>query len=55
MREVDWLDGDRRFSGELRLPAAANIIRVTSRTELADRCRFETRYDISSAPLTAAS
>jgi predicted transposase YbfD/YdcC len=52
-REVDWLSGDRRFPGELRLPAVASIVRVSSRTELADRCRFETRYYISSAPLTA--
>ena len=52
-REVDWLCGDRRFPGELRLPAVESIVRVKSRTELADRCRFETRYYISSAPLTA--
>ncbi len=33
-REVDWLDGERRFPGELRLPGVSTIIRVTSRTEL---------------------
>src|SRR5262249_14727814 len=32
---------------------AACVIRVESRAELADRCRFETRYYISSARLTA--
>lgn len=53
-REVDWLDGDRRFPGEVRLPHVATIIRVTSRTELKDRGRFETRYYVSSAALTAA-
>jgi predicted transposase YbfD/YdcC len=52
--EVDWLDGDRRFPGELRLPDVATIIRVASRAELKDRCRFETRYYISSAALSAA-
>lgn len=52
-READWLAGDRRFPGELRLPDAATVIRVVSRTELADRCRFETHYFISSAPLAA--
>lgn len=52
-REVDWLTGDRRFPGELRLPGAATIVRVASRTEFKDRCRFETRYYISSATLTA--
>jgi predicted transposase YbfD/YdcC len=53
-REIDWLAGDRRFPGEMRLPAVASIIKVTSRTELADRGRFETRYYICSAALTAA-
>ena len=52
-REVDGLCGDRRFPGELRLPGVAAIIRVTSRTELKDRCRLETRYYITSASLTA--
>jgi predicted transposase YbfD/YdcC len=51
--EVDWLDGERRFPGEVRLPGAASIVRVRSRAELADRCRFETRYYISSRVLSA--
>ncbi len=51
--EVDWLSGDRRFPGELRLPAVATLIKVQSRAELKDRSRFETRYYISSATLTA--
>src|SRR5579862_684037 len=53
-REVDWLNGDRRFPGEVRLPAVASIIKVAARAELADRCRFETRYYVSSANLSAA-
>lgn len=53
-REVDWLSGERRFPGELRLPEVACLVRVVARTELKDRGRFETRYYISSAPLTAA-
>lgn len=53
IHEVDWLDGDRRFPGELRLPQAATLIRVQSRAELCDRSRFETRYYISSAKLSA--
>jgi predicted transposase YbfD/YdcC len=52
-REVDWLDGDHRFPGEVRLPHVATIIRVASRAELKDRCRFETRYYVSSAVLSA--
>ena len=39
IKEVDWLDGDRRFPGEFRLPGAATIIRVQSRAELSGRCR----------------
>jgi predicted transposase YbfD/YdcC len=52
-REVDWLSGDKHFPGELRLPGVAAIIKVSSRTELKDRGRFDTRYYISSAALTA--
>jgi predicted transposase YbfD/YdcC len=52
-RETDWLGGDRRFPGELRLPGVTSIVKVRSRTELKDRCRSDTRYYISSAPLTA--
>jgi predicted transposase YbfD/YdcC len=52
-REVDWLDSDRRFPGEVRLPNVATIIRVASRAELKDRGRFETRYYVSSAVLSA--
>jgi predicted transposase YbfD/YdcC len=52
-RETDWLSANRRFPGELRLPDATTLIRVGSRAELKDRCRFETRYYISSAALSA--
>lgn len=52
-RETGWLSGDRRFPGELRLPDATTIIRVRSRTGLKDKSRFDTRYYISSADLTA--
>ena len=43
----------RRFPGELRLPDAAAVIKVKSRAELKDRCRFETRYYISSSDAPA--
>lgn len=52
-READWLAGDRRFPGELRLPGVTTIVKVRSQTELKDRCRTDTRYYISSATLTA--
>jgi predicted transposase YbfD/YdcC len=54
-REVDWLSGDRRFPGELRLPGVQAIVTVSSRTELKDRGRFDTRYYIASRALTAAA
>jgi predicted transposase YbfD/YdcC len=53
-REVDWLGGERRFPGEFRLPGVAAIVKVAARAELKDRCRFETRYYVSSAALSAA-
>lgn len=53
LHEVDWLDGPRRFPGETRLPGVACLVRVSSRTELKDRCRSETRYYVASAVLTA--
>ena len=52
-RQVDWLQGDRRFPGELRLPGVKAIARVESRAELKDRSRFETRCYITSRPLSA--
>jgi predicted transposase YbfD/YdcC len=51
--ETSWLDGGRRFPGETRLPGAAAIIRVASRTQLKDHSRFETRYFIASRKLDA--
>lgn len=54
LREVDWLSAERRFPGELRLPGVACILRVHAKVELADRCRQDTRYFISSASLSAA-
>ena len=52
-RGVDWLKGDRRFPGELRLPDVAAIIKVESRTQLKDRCRLDTRYYITSSKASA--
>ena len=53
LRETDWLDGPRRFPGELRLPGTACLLRAETRVETADRCRVETRLFVSSRPLTA--
>lgn len=54
LRQVDWLDGDRRFPGEVRFVDARAIVRVEARTELKDRSRFDTRYYITSSGLSAA-
>ena len=54
LHDTNWLDGPRRFPGELRLPDARTLIRVRAHAELADRCRMpKTRYYISSAVLDA--
>lgn len=53
IHEVDWLSGDRRFPGELRLPGVACLVRVQAAVERAGQMRSETRYYISSAALDA--
>jgi predicted transposase YbfD/YdcC len=53
LRQVDWLDGDRRFPGEVRFPDACAIVRVEARTELRDRSRFDVRYYITSSARSA--
>jgi predicted transposase YbfD/YdcC len=53
MREVEWLSGDRRFPGELRLPGVACIVRVQACIERGAKAHQETRYYISSAALDA--
>jgi predicted transposase YbfD/YdcC len=52
VREVDWLSGERRFPGELRLPEVACIVRVQASIERGTKMHEETRYYISSAALT---
>jgi predicted transposase YbfD/YdcC len=54
LRQVDWLDGDRRFPGEVRFVDARAIVRVEARTELKDRSRFDIRYYITSSARAAA-
>ena len=53
LRELDWLEGGRRFPGELRLPRAACLVRAETRVESRGATRTETRYFISSRALTA--
>jgi hypothetical protein len=42
-RQVDWLGRRPAFPGEVRLPNVATVVKVASRVELKDRCRFEPR------------
>ena len=53
MREVDWLSGERRFPGELRLPGVACVIRVQSHIQRGATLHEETRSYIASATLDA--
>ncbi|HYO28795.1 MAG TPA: ISAs1 family transposase, partial [Azonexus sp.] len=53
VREVDWLAGERRFPGELRLPGVACIVRVHACIERGGKAHEETRCYISSASLDA--
>jgi predicted transposase YbfD/YdcC len=55
LRGIDWLDGERRFPGELRLPKAACLVRAETRAEnrveSRGTTRTETRYFIASRAL----
>jgi predicted transposase YbfD/YdcC len=55
LRQVDWLDGDRRFPGEVRFVDARAIVKIEARTELKDRSRFDVRYYITSSTRSATA
>ena len=48
---VDWIVSTRSYPGEPRFTNIKTLVKVFSRVEYADRCTFETRFYISSAPL----
>jgi len=48
---VDWIASDRSYPGQPRFTNIKTILKVRDRVEYKDRCSFETRYYISSAPL----
>jgi predicted transposase YbfD/YdcC len=48
---IGWVASDRSYPGEPRFKNIKTLVRVHARTEYADRCSFDTRYFISSAPL----
>src|SRR6202521_1024095 len=47
---VDWIASDRSYPGQPRFTTIKTLVKVHSRTEFHDRCTFDTRYFISSAP-----
>ena len=47
---VDWIASDRNYPGAPRFAGIKTIVKVHARVEYADRCSFDTRYFISSAP-----
>ena len=49
--KVDWIVSERSYPGEPRFTTIKTLVKVVSRTELSDRCSFDTRLYISSAPL----
>jgi predicted transposase YbfD/YdcC len=52
-RQVDWLEGNRRFPGEYRFAKLAAIAMIEARVEARGKLSTERRYYITSRPLTA--
>jgi predicted transposase YbfD/YdcC len=48
---VDWIESSKSYSGQPRFKNINTIVKVLNRTEYTDRCTFDTRLYISSAPL----
>jgi len=48
---VDWIESEKSYPGRPRFKDIHTILHVLNRTEYADRCTFDTRIYISSAPL----
>jgi predicted transposase YbfD/YdcC len=48
---VDWIVSERSYPGQPRFTSIKTIVKVSTRTEHADRSTFDTRTYISSAPL----
>lgn len=52
-RQVNWLEGDRRFPGEYRFDKLATIAMIEAKVETKTRTWTERRYYIASRPLSA--
>jgi predicted transposase YbfD/YdcC len=49
--EVDWIASERSYPGQPRFTSIKTLLKVHARTEFADRCSFDSRFYIASAPL----
>jgi predicted transposase YbfD/YdcC len=49
--DIAWITSERSYPGQPRFASIKTILKVHARVEYADRCSFDTRYYISSAPL----
>jgi len=52
-RQVEWMSGNRRFPGEYRFPQLAAIGMIKAKVDSKTKAWTETRYYISSRPLSA--
>ena len=48
--KVEWIVPQKNYPGQPRFTTVKTLLMVKDRTEYADRCTFDTRYYISSAP-----
>ena len=48
--KVDWITSAKSYPGQPRFSTIKTLLKIQSRVEHADRCSFETRYFICSAP-----
>jgi len=50
-KNVDWMRGEKNHPGQMKFEHIKTILRVVNRTEFKDKCTFDERFFISSAPL----
>jgi predicted transposase YbfD/YdcC len=50
-QNVDWINASKTYPGQPRFKNINTLVKIINRTEYPDRCTFDTRLYISSAPL----
>ena len=50
-KNVEWIKADKSYPGQPRFQHIKTLVKALNRTEQADKCTFDTRYFICSAPL----